>query len=113
MRRSLPAMFAVVVLAACARGDHITLRGDIVSPTPGDADCTVSLPQLKDAPNAADYVRRVHGSHFQESFAVEQRARDYEVTIACAGHAPVTRTAHFDAGTFAVDLGQVVLEQAR
>jgi hypothetical protein len=113
MRAVCLALAIVVLLGACARRDgYLTLRGEILQPTPGTSDCTVALPAFKDAPNAADFTRKVQG-HFQESFAVTQRAAAYDVVVACSGYAPLMKNVPLDQGEFAIDLGNVILSPAQ
>ena len=101
------------LLGACApRDGYLTLRGEILEPAPGRSNCTVALPQFKDASNAAAFTRKVQG-HFQESFAVTQRASAYDVVVACDGYAPLTKNVPLDKGEFAIDLGNVVLSPAQ
>jgi hypothetical protein len=103
------ALAIVVLLGACARRDgYFTIRGEILEPAPGRADCTVALPAFKDASNAADFTRKVQG-HFQEAFAVPQRAAAYDVVVACEGYAPLTKNMPLPAGEFAIDLGNIML----
>lgn len=112
MRAVCLALAIVVLLGACARRDgYLTLRGEILEPAPGRADCTVVLPAFKDAPNAADFTRKVQG-HFQESFAVTQRAAAYDVVVACSGYAPLAKNVPLDQGEFAIDLGRIMLSPA-
>ena len=112
MRAVCLALAIVVLLGACARRDgYLTLRGEILEPAPGRADCTVALPAFKDASNAADFTRKVQG-HFQESFAVTQRAAAYDVVVACSGYAPLTKNVPLDQGEFAIDLGKIMLSPA-
>ena len=109
----LASIGSAVLLGACARSDgYLTIRGEILDPAPGKTDCTVALPHFKDAPNAADFTRKVQG-HFQESFAVPQRASEYEVVVACAGYAPLEKRVPLTQGEFAIDLGNVVLSPAQ
>ena len=108
MHRVCLALAATALLAACRGDGYLTVRGELLTPAPGVADCTVALPGLKDAPNAAEFTRKVQG-HFQESFSVGHRAAEYEVVVACDGYAPLTKTFPLQQGEFAIDLGNVVL----
>lgn len=113
MRAACLALIGVAaLLGACApRDGYLTLRGEILEPAPGRADCTVALPQFKDAPNAADFTRKVQG-HFQESFSVAHRAAAYDVVVACEGYAPLAKNVPLAQGEFAIDLGKVMLSPA-
>ncbi|MGO4552021.1 hypothetical protein AB4059_13105 [Lysobacter sp. 2RAF19] len=103
------AVLSVAGLAACSGNGYITVRGALIVPPPGDSQCRLSLPQFKGTPDEGDYTRSLKGAHFQESFPVDKKVRDYELVIACAGYQPMTRQVHLDQGVFAVDLGNVVL----
>jgi hypothetical protein len=102
-------VLSVVLLAACSSSGYVTLRGALLVPPPGESECRLSLPQFKGTPDEGDYTRRLKGGHFQESFPIDGKVRDYEVVVACAGYQPMTRQVHLGEGEFAADLGNVIL----
>ena len=98
----------LLLLCACSNNGYVTFRGALLDPPPGQSECRLSLPQFKGTPDEGDYTRKVQG-HFQESFPIDPKVRDYEVVIACAGYRPMTKSVQLAQGVFAVDLGNVVL----
>ena len=118
MRRSIPpaprhcALLLVVgTLSACSGDGYITFRGEVVDPPPGTSACTLSIPQFKDSPDAADYSRKIQG-HFQETFPVHGNAREYEIALDCTGYVPKSRKVVFADGQFAIDLGPIRMTPA-
>ena len=101
----------VAALPACSGDGYITLRGEVVEPPPGTSTCTLSIPQFKGTPEAADYVRKIQG-HFQETFPIRGDAREYEVALDCTGYVPKSRKVTFGNGQFAVDLGPIRMTPA-